>query len=169
MLLRHGKSDWSTPGLDDAERPLAARGERAAGRMGGRLAQAALTLPALDLVLCSPARRARETLALIRPALPEAVPVHEEAGLYVFEPDPLLGRLRALEESLAAVLVVGHNPALEQVARRLAGPGSDPKALSRLAIKFPTAALAELWIEGPWSTLAEAPSRLIAFDRPRDL
>ncbi|WP_242390583.1 SixA phosphatase family protein [Pararhodospirillum photometricum] len=164
LLLRHAKSDWSQAGQDDIDRALAPRGTAAAERMA-----AVVGAGPLDAVLCSPARRARETLALVRPALPADLPILEEPGLYVFEPDPLLAHLRALPEAYTSVLVVGHNPALERVALTLAGPNSAPAALALLRHKFPTAALAEIHTAGPWTALAPLRAHLVAFTRPRDL
>ncbi|MBK1664132.1 phosphohistidine phosphatase [Rhodospirillum rubrum] len=165
LLLRHAKSDWQDPEVDDFDRPLSARGRRA-----GRLISLSLARrtdpPAV--VLCSPARRTRETLALILPAL-YGVPVVYEPLLYVFDAGPLLNLLRGLQAETASVLVVGHNPALGDLTLALAGPDSDPAALAKARDKFPTGALAELAIGRPWSDLETACARLTAFTCPRDL
>jgi phosphohistidine phosphatase len=165
LILRHVKSDWGDPGLDDFDRPLAPRGERAGGLMAAFLARAAV---APDLVLCSAAARAKATLALVRPALPDA-PVVFERDLYVFEHGPLLARLRRLDPAVGTVLVVGHNPALEDLTLSLAGPDSDPAALAEVRTKFPTGALADLACPGAWADLKPLGGRLTAFTRPRDL
>jgi phosphohistidine phosphatase len=165
LFLRHAKSDWGDPGLDDFERPLAQRGIRACALIADHLARAGV-VP--DLVLCSAARRTRETLDLVKAALADS-PVLFEREIYVFEHHPLLARLRRLEASANTVMVIGHNPALEELSLSLAGPDSDAEALAAIRQKFPTGALADLTFAGPWSALAPGQARLSAFIRPRDL
>lgn len=165
LLLRHAKSDWSTPGLDDFDRPLAPRGQRAAALMARHLADHA---PRPDLVLCSPARRARDTLGLVLKPL-DGVPVCFEQALYVFDHPPLLARLRRLAAEVSCVLVIGHNPALEDLARALAGPASEPEAKAALVAKFPTAALATLETPASWAGLAAGSARLVDFTTPKSL
>lgn len=164
-LLRHAKSDWSDPGLDDFDRPLAPRGRRAGALMGDYLARVGLRP---DFVLCSPARRARETLGLALAAL-DGVPVQFEQTLYVFDHPPLLDRLRRLDEGLSSVLVVGHNPALEDLARALAGPASRAGAYAELTTKYPTAGLALLDCPGLWANLGPGSARLTDFVTPSAL
>lgn len=120
-----------------------------------------------DVVLCSAARRTRETLDLLEGALGGA-PVQFEREIYVFEHRPLLARLRRLEDTFNTALVVGHNPALEELTLSLAGPESDPTALAEVRNKYPTGALADLTFDGPWSALAPGLARLTGFTRPRD-
>ncbi|WP_413206476.1 SixA phosphatase family protein [Rhodospirillum sp. A1_3_36] len=165
LFLRHAKSDWGDPGLDDFERPLAHRGIRACALIADHLARASV---APDLVLCSAARRTRETLDLVKTSLTNA-PVLFEREIYVFEHRPLLARLRRLEASANTVMVIGHNPALEELSLSLAGPDSDAEALAAIGQKFPTGALVDLTFDGPWSTLAPGEARLSGFTRPRDL
>src|SRR5579871_5914818 len=100
-LLRHAKSSWDDPGLDDHDRPLAARGRRAAALVGACLRDDAIRP---GLVLCSTARRARETLALLE----LAVPVSFEGQLYGASAGALLERLRRAPGDVAAVLLVAH-------------------------------------------------------------
>jgi len=130
-LLRHLKSSWDDPGLADHDRPLAPRGRKAAKRIG-RFASANGVRP--ELVLCSTARRARATFDLLADDLGEPE-LKLEGDLYHASAADLLARLRALPAAAADVLVIGHNPALQELAAVLAPPGPDP---------FPTGALAEL-------------------------
>ena len=163
ILLRHAKSDWSEPGLADHDRPLAARGREAAPKMGAWLKTHG---PMPELVLCSTATRARQTLALALDALGAEPKTRFDRGLYLAGGAGVLTRLRQAPDTAAAVLVVGHNPDLEQLARRLATTG-DEGALARLAEKYPTAGLAV--IELPVERWAEAGpgGRLVAFETPR--
>ena len=91
-LLRHAKSSWEDPGLSDVDRPLAGRGERAAERMARYLATEGIRP---ELVLCSPALRARQTLELVRSSLGDPE-VSIEPELYTFDPEPLVARLRSV-------------------------------------------------------------------------
>ena len=140
-LLRHAKSSWDDSSLDDFDRPLAKRGRRAASRMAAYLRDAGM-IP--DLVLCSTARRTLETWQHAAPALGTEIPLQALDGLYHGAPGDLLAALRRLPAEAGSVLLIAHSPGLEQLALRLAGPGSAPDALARLREKFPTAwALAE--------------------------
>ena len=164
LLLRHAKSSWSDPDLPDRERPLAARGRRAAAALGARLAQRRLPI---DRVLCSPARRTRETLALL--ALEPTIPVDYGETLYLASARTLLARLRRLSPRVHSVLVIGHDPGLEHLAHLLAERGRK-QALLRLSEGFKTGALAELRApdEG-WRALRAGSAYLERFTRPKDL
>jgi phosphohistidine phosphatase len=162
LLLRHGKSSWDDPSLPDHDRPLAKRGRRAAERMGAHL-RAGGRRP--ELVLCSTARRTRETLE--RLAL-EGSKARFEDGLYGADEHELLERLRAVPERTGSVLLVGHNPGIQDLAVELAGPdpGEDAR---RLRERFPTGALATFELDRPWRGLAPGRARLTSFLVPREL
>jgi phosphohistidine phosphatase len=163
-LLRHAKSSWDDPGLSDEDRPLAERGERAAEQMRSYLASHNVR-PAL--VLCSSAVRARTTLARVLPALGTDLEIRIEYWLYTFADAVVLARVRGVPDDVDGVLVVGHNPALQDLAVRLAGGGDD---LDAMAEKFPTGALAEITFVVPtWVAIADASGELTRFVRPRDL
>lgn len=161
-LLRHAKSSWDDPALDDFDRPLAKRGRKAAALIGALMAERGW-LP--DLALVSPARRARDTWRLVSAELPAPVETRFEPAIYMAAPEDILALLRALPDAPRSVILVGHNPGLEQCAALLAGPGSDPGALARMTEKFPTAALARFDV----TTLAADDAALTDFVRPRDL
>ena len=162
-LLRHAKSSRDA-GVDDADRPLAPRGARAAAALGVYLAQERL-VP--DLVLCSTARRAVETWERVAAELPRAPTVRRERALYLAAPEDLLARLARVDDAVRSVLLVGHNPGLASLAAALAA--SDREALERIG-KFPTAALATFALgRGGWRALAAHGARLVRFVRPRDL
>ena len=133
-LLRHAKSSWKHPELADHDRPLAGRGKRAAKAIAEHL-RAQEVDP--ELVLCSSARRARETLERIESALTGAG-VRVEGELYGASGRELLARLRWLPDDVGSVLVIGHNPGMQGLALEFAAPAPE------LAGKFPTAALAAL-------------------------
>ena len=167
-ILRHAKSSWADPGQDDHDRPLNRRGERAAGAIGRHLAIRG-DLP--DRVLCSSARRARETWERVARRLPAS---HEldlvvVKGLYLAGPADLIEELRALPEAVERALLVGHNPGVAQLAQALSGEGSNPDPLRALRAKYPTAALATLEFTGPWCELGARCGRLVRFLTPKDL
>ncbi len=120
------------------------------------------------LVLCSPARRARETLELVAPALPD-VAAWIEPELYGADAGELLVRLRGLPATVSSVLVVGHNPGLHDLAVMLAGSGDDA-LLAGLRERMSTGALATLVSPaGEWGELRPGDSALTAYVLPRDL
>jgi phosphohistidine phosphatase len=167
LLLRHAKSAWGQPGLDDHERPLNRRGARAAEAMAEHIVHNA---PRPDLILCSTAVRTRQTLApLVHRLAHPAPPIALEKGLYLATEGELLVRLRAVPEQVGTVLLIGHNEGIGELANALAGEGQ-PAVLARLHEKFPTGALATLRLDGaPWQDLAPGQADLAAFVRPRDL
>jgi phosphohistidine phosphatase len=162
-LLRHAKSSWKTRGVPDHDRPLAPRGRRAAKAIAGHLLERSIEP---ELVLCSTARRARQTLERIEPVLGTAV-VRFEPELYHAGAHTLLDRLRAVDDTVDSVLLIGHNPAVQQLALQLAHP---TRELRELEAKFPTAGLATLVFPDPgWRALAPHSGELTEFVRPRDL
>jgi len=162
-LMRHAKSSWKQPDLADQERPLAGRGRRAARLIARHLRDREI-VP--ELVLCSTARRTRETFELIEPAL-EGATVRHESALYGASSAALLERLHEVRDGTGSVLLIGHNPAIEQLAIELARPSP---ARRELEVKFPTAALATLEIPGlSWRGLGPHCAALVSFVRPRDL
>jgi phosphohistidine phosphatase len=163
-LLRHAKSSWDDPTLVDHSRPLGRRGILTTPHVAAHM-RAAGILP--DVLLCSSARRARQTLDLLGDAIPTECEVRVEDWLYGATVDELLDGLRALPNSPRRAMLIGHNPALQRFALLLAAAGEH---LDRLARKFPTAALATLdaSIEG-WPDLAAGCAQLTGFVRPKDL
>jgi phosphohistidine phosphatase len=163
-LLRHAKSSWDDPDMEDVDRPLAPRGARAADRMRDYL-DAEEIRP--ELVLCSSALRTRETLARILPGLGSELTVRIEPTVYSFDADALLQSLRDVPAGVGSVMLVGHNPAMQELASLLAAKGDH---LDELRKGFPTAALAELDLRvGSWAELAQRSGRLARFIVPREL
>ena len=166
LLLRHAKSSWDTPELDDHARPLNLRGVRAAQQMAVYLHEEGLQP---NLVLCSSACRTQQTLDALRPVLGETVDVHIEDGLYGASSAEILRRLRLVEPAISSVMVIGHNPGLEDLAVELASDGA-PAALTQLRTKFPTAALAILDAgRDTWARLSPGQAYLSEIVLPRHL
>jgi phosphohistidine phosphatase len=163
-LLRHAKSSWNDPGLDDHDRPLAARGRDAAARQARFLAREGIRP---SLVVCSSALRARETLAVVLPSLGTDLTVRIDPAGYTFDVDRLLALVRALPDEHLEAMLIGHNPAFEDLASTLAREGD---RLEVLRTKYPTAALAGLVFETDrWSDVGPAGGRLETFVVPREL
>jgi len=164
LLLRHAKSSWDDPALDDVDRPLAERGLKAAKLIGRELA-ARDWLP--DQALVSSALRTRDTWRLVAVELPAHPRVVFAEALYEASAADILSQIRQVDPSSGCLAVVGHNPGLEDLAKQLAGSGSEAKAHKRLEEKFPTAAIARFVFDGDWSGLSVA--RLTHCLRPKDL
>jgi phosphohistidine phosphatase len=178
-LLRHAKSSWAKSSwaksnwaaanwqedAADHERPLSRRGREVARRVGRELPA---TIGGLDLVLCSSARRTRETLDLVLTGFAPRPQILIERGLYLASPQLLLQRLRQLAEADGNVLLIGHNPALHELALALAA--SDAPEFAALAgDKFPTAARASFRVETRWAALGQPRPALIAYVTPASL
>jgi phosphohistidine phosphatase len=150
-LLRHAKSSWDES-AEDHERPLSRRGRDAARRVGESLPAA---LGALDLVLCSTALRTCETAELVLAGFAARPRILYEDALYLAARAALLRHLRGLDEGAGAVLVIGHNPGLHELALALASPDS-PRYRALAAGKFPTTARASFAIDSPWAKLGQS-------------
>jgi phosphohistidine phosphatase len=156
-ILRHAKSSWDDPGLVDHDRPLAPRGEKAGARIAEHLQEERI---APELVLCSTALRARQTLAALLPVLGGDVEIHLEEALYEAGVYELLERLRAVGEGVESVLVIGHNPTLHALALGLTARGEELE-------RFPTGALATVTLTGAWADLGEGAGELRDLFLPR--
>jgi phosphohistidine phosphatase len=159
ILLRHAKSDW--PDVSDRERPLAKRGRRDAPAVG-RWLRGHGYQP--DVVVCSVARRTRQTWELIAPELGGAPKVSFEQRAYDASAQTLLYLARELDDGWESALFVGHNPAVADLANALAETDEGPPQL-----RFPTAAVAVLEFTGDWAALAPGRARLIAYTAPADM
>ncbi len=167
LLMRHAKSSWEDPALPDHDRPLAPRGLRDAPRMGRWLVREGFQP---DRILCSTARRARQTCEAVRAELPSPPSPLILPQIYEF------GRIHLLEEAIALhggsarmLLLIGHNEAIHELALHLAVSGSSG-ILAELRGKFPTAAIAVLEFEDKdWPSALARGGRLTDFMRPKKL
>jgi phosphohistidine phosphatase len=160
-LLRHAKSSWDDPTLSDPERPLAARGRRDAKRIGKHLRRAEIRP---ELVLCSTSQRTRETLAAVEPSLAGA-DIEVDDRLYGATAADLLERLHEIPDNVSSVMLIGHNPALQDLALALAAPGGNR---DRIETKLVTGALATLAVPR-WRDLAPGEAELVAYVQPKEL
>jgi phosphohistidine phosphatase len=170
FVLRHAKSSWNNSVMTDHERPLAPRGQQAAETMAAHISALTASSPdgPLALVLCSTARRAQDTLEPLALRLPESTELIVDDDLYGAPADDILARLRVVHGATPSVLVIGHNPGLEDLVRSL-GTEGDPELIARVREKFPTAAFATLTFDGSWDQLRPGTARLAGFVVPDDL
>lgn len=164
-LLRHAKSDWSDAVQRDFDRPLNERGRRAARTIGAHMAEQGLRF---DKVLASPARRVRDTLEEVARGYGDPLAPCFEEQIYLAPASTLLDLVRATEPSIERLLLVGHNPGLEELALQLAAADVNGPMRREVAIKYPTATLAQIELPATsWSDVTTG--RITLFVRPRDL
>jgi phosphohistidine phosphatase len=173
VLLRHAKSAW--PDVPDHERPLAPRGRRDAAAVGRWLSTVGY-IP--DQVVCSAARRARQTWKFAQRVFGATPAAVFDDFVYEASAAQLLDLVRRTPAATATLLIVGHDPALPELARTLAaasprraGTGNDAAStamLDRMRPKFPTAAIAVFECAGDWAQFTPGRARLVCFVTPRE-
>ena len=158
LILRHGKSSWKNLRLADHDRPLKARGKRDAPRMGRLLRDEALTP---DLIISSTAERALATAELAALACDYEGTIETTRDFYHAAPEAYIERLQELPDEVRRVMVVGHNPGMEELIAELTGEEE----------RFPTAALAQVALPiEHWEQLDEATEgELLNLWRPKEL
>jgi phosphohistidine phosphatase SixA/8-oxo-dGTP pyrophosphatase MutT (NUDIX family) len=165
-LFRHAKSIQGVGDLEDFDRPLASRGELDCTIMARYVALADISP---DLVLCSAALRARQTVQRSMPSLGDQAVVEYDRSLYLAEPAAIQEQLWRTATDVSSVMVVGHNPGIQSLAIRLTGSG-DEVASVRLKKKFPAGAIAILVFRGrSWNELDTGRCELHSLVRPRDI
>lgn len=165
-VLRHAKSDRGDPDLDDHDRPLSERGRRAADRLSRHCREAGVRP---DVVVCSTALRARQTLRRLRPGLGPRARIVEDRSIYLGGVGAVLAAIRALDDAAETVMIVGHNPDLQSLILTLVAPRADA-VLDRVRAKLPTCALATLECPADsWAKVARNSCRLTSLVTPRDL
>ena len=166
-LMRHAKSSLVHLGQEDIDRPLNDRGKRDASAIGRHMASLNLEP---QLVLCSPARRAKDTWEILAKKLKTSPVVKIEPNIYDFgDGTAQIELLRRLDRDAKSILLVGHNPSIEGLAHKLVERGDD-QLRGRLAKKFPTAAFAVISLDlENWKTVKGASGTLLHFVRPKDI
>ena len=164
MLLRHAKSSWADSGLSDFERPLNARGRRAASLMGNYMRQRRLQP---DLILCSPAQRTRQTVSGILEDLDINPPVDYPPDLYLADNGVLASLIATVDDNVQSLLCVGHNPGFQNAAVQFSVP-DEVGMRDAIAKKLPAGALVVIDLEGDaWSSIG--PGKLVEFQTPKAL
>jgi phosphohistidine phosphatase len=167
ILLRHAKSDW--PDVPDLDRPLAKRGRRDAPRIGRWLHEHGYQP---DVVVCSAARRTRQTWDLVAPELGGSPAVRFEPRAYAASAMTLLYLVQELPSRYRTALLIAHNPGLSELAGGLAGPPESDRPAGnglRPGISLPTAGVAVVEFAGDWPVLAPGQARLLDHVVPADL
>ena len=166
-LFRHAKSDWGDPRARDFDRDLSERGRKGAAIMGRHIRDYGHRW---GRILSSPAVRCTETIELAMEASRVPMPVEWDRRIYLASSATLADLLREQDSDAASVLMVGHNPGLEDLIFDLVPDDGASPLRDQVEIKFPTAAYAvlELPIER-WADLAEGCGKLVHLTRPRDL
>lgn len=156
--MRHAKSSWADPGQPDFARPLNERGRQAAPLMGRFLRR---HYPQLDLIISSPAERARETTQLARTAAQYDCALNFDARIYEASAARLLAVVNEIAEPAAHVLLVGHNPGMEDFVRLLTDAPPE---------RMPTAAVACITFElATWHAVSAHTGRLVQLVRPKEI
>jgi phosphohistidine phosphatase len=155
-LMRHAKSSWADMSLGDFDRPLNQRGQRDAPEMGRRLKNRGVKP---DIILCSPAQRARQTAGLlIRELEGDMDDIQFDERIYEASLDTLLNLIRSLPEGCTSVMVIGHNPSMGWLANQLSGFQIE---------KMPTCAVAAFELASfSWRDMGAENARLLDFDYP---
>lgn len=158
LILRHAKSSWKNPGLADHDRPLNRRGKEDAPRIGALLAEEGLTP---DVILSSTAKRAKTTAEIVADASGYDGEIIYTRDLYHADPESYLYVLHTLPASYETVMVVGHNPGLEELVDLLTGESQ----------RLPTAALVQVRLPlENWEALTdETEGKLVNIWRPREI
>lgn len=163
-LLRHAKSSWNDAATRDFDRPLNARGQRAARAMGREMRRLGL---GFDRVVASPALRVVETLRGAEEGYGGSLDTGFERRIYLASPEALLEIVHDSDDAVSSLLLAGHSPGLEGLALMLSAAGD---LRDQLEIKYPTGTLAEIRLPvACWADASPASGTLTRFIRPRDL
>lgn len=156
FILRHAKSSWDNPDLSDFERPLNRRGLNAAKFIGELIYRRKL---APELIVSSPAKRARQTAVLVKEVAEISRPIEFDERIYEASPHGLFNLIREFDDRWESILIVGHNPGFENLVRVLTGE----------AASMPTAALAKVNLNlESWSELEANSNELEFLIRPKE-
>ncbi len=165
FLLRHAKA-VDAEGKDDFERPLADKGKKQAEAVRDAIAE---FNPAPETIFCSPSVRTSETLDILMPALTKTEVSFEEF-LYLASDTQMLELLKSLDEETKRVMIIAHNPGLENLALTLAdAKKSDNKSYKQMKEKFSPGAVAVMLFNGKWEDLNKDSTELALFFRPKDI
>ncbi|KQT34841.1 phosphohistidine phosphatase [Sphingomonas sp. Leaf412] len=165
-LLRHAKSGWDDPVARDFDRPLNAKGRRAAAAMGRQMRVLGLSF---DHVVASPAVRVTETIGEIESGYGRTLAPAWDKRAYLASSAMLLDMVRETDDAHGVLLLVGHNPGLEELVLDLV-PDAGGDLRDSVEEKYPTATLAELtFAVTRWADVRAGQAALTRFVRPRDL
>ncbi len=164
LLFRHAKSDWGDPDLKDFDRPLNERGEKSAARMGRWMKENHIQP---EWIVCSTAKRAQQTLQCLRKHLdiPDTLIIHEDR-IYMADVATLLDIMAQCPEDMDHIMLIGHNPTLDELLYYLCGPNVPLSAKGKL---MATATLAQVSLPDDWQQLAPECGKLQQIARPGEI
>jgi len=166
-LFRHAKSDWNDARLRDFDRPLNARGRKGAAIIGKHVHDYGIRW---SQIIASPAARVTQTIEIAEKAAGSAPPVTWDRRIYLASSDTLLDLLRDQSDDPASIIMVGHNPGLEDLIFDLVPDDGKNPLRDEVEVKFPTAAFAVIELDiDTWGDIAERTGRLVHLTKPRDL
>ena len=165
-FIRHAKSDWTSPLVSDHDRRLADRGQRASMIMKNFIAS---SKKRFDIVFSSTALRAVETIEIIKPSIKDTEIIYKK-DLYTFDDHIMVEFISKIKDDKSSVLIVGHNPAIQETVLRLSDPDQNSNLLNRVEHKYPTAAFCTLTstIE-KWSHTGDTMFKIQEFICPKEL
>ena len=166
-LFRHAKSDWQDPRARDFDRPLNERGRKGAAIMGRHVREHGVRW---ERMISSPAIRCAETIEIACQAAGQPVAVNWDRRIYLASSVTLADLLREQGGDPASILMVGHNPGLEDLIFDLVPDDGSSPLRDVVEEKFPTASFAVLELDiDRWEDLKDRCGRLVHLTRPRDL
>ena len=165
-FIRHAKSDWASPLLADHDRRLAERGQKASATMKDFFET---SNKKFDIVLSSTALRAVETIEIIKPSIIDTEIIYKKE-LYTFDDQIMLEFISKISDDLSSVLIVGHNPAIQETVLRLSETDQNSNLLNRVEHKYPTAAFCTLTSSiDKWTHAGDTMFTLQEFICPKEL
>ena len=165
-FIRHAKSDWTSPLLSDHDRRLADRGQKASVIMKDFFVTANKNF---DIVFSSTALRAVETIEIIKPSIKDTKIIYKK-DLYTFDDQIMLEFISKITDNISSVLIVGHNPAIQETVLRLAESDQKSNLLTRVEHKYPTASFCTLTSSiDEWAHSGDTMFKLQEFICPKDL
>ncbi len=165
-IVRHAKSSWGDASLRDIDRPLNERGKRQAQRLGSWLEDNAI---APDLIICSAAKRARQTLKKLQGNWQSDAELIVENRLYLASPSTIISLLADHGDAHAHIMIIGHNPGLHMLAHMLANTG-DKEDLALLGEKYPTGTFTSISSKATkWKKIGKSSGKLIYLATPKQL
>lgn len=163
-LLRHAKSDWNNTFLSDFERSLNQRGRRSASKIASFISTNKIHP---ELILCSSARRTRETLEIIQHSFNPKTEFSIENELYASSVYDLFKRIQRVPDSIKSLMIIGHNPGIQDLSLELSAPS---ELRDQISEKFPTGSLVDLIIKTEsWSSTSPGDAEIISFTTPNDI
>ena len=166
FLLRHAKSSWNKPELDDFERPLAPRGIKSAEKIGKYLKKEKL-LP--DIIYCSKAVRAKETWELVNRIVKKKNNINYKNKLYMANFSDFLNIIKETKDNFKSLMLISHNPGIENFALEII-KNKESEKYKNIDYKYPTGALSIIKFNiKKWNEVTSSTGEIYEFIKPKEL